>query len=186
MTRYEQGFMNKCAEYGVNGQILLKELRKSASLVSPIKRLAVKLHPKVDPGKLNWFTRPFTTTKRVPYKVIGSTTVNELAGEGLPYGAGGVADDILSSARGIRETTRLSPEKILAALGLTGAAGIGAYKGLSGGSDAPASIDKGLLMKLLAGTAAVGAGGAIASKAIGKSRKDDEDDEKKKKKSGNR
>jgi len=27
MTRYEQGFMNKCAEYGVDGQMLLNHLR---------------------------------------------------------------------------------------------------------------------------------------------------------------
>ena len=34
MTRYEQGFMNKCAEYGVDGRVLLEKLAVGTPRIS--------------------------------------------------------------------------------------------------------------------------------------------------------
>ena len=182
MTRYEIGLMNKCAEYGVDGSQVLDSLRKSAGLVSTGKRIAVKLHPKVNPDKLNWFTRLFTTTKTVPTTIRQSGSVTEALknmGEGgLPYGVGGGLDSSLFStkAKGMRSVTRLSPEKILAALGITGGAGA-----MAGGSSAPAPSfgGKKALIAALLGLGAAGAGAAALSSS--KKKKDTEDDKKKKK-----
>lgn len=44
MTRYEQGFMNKCAEYGVDPEQLIKRARMGLSTGS-LKRLYTKLSP---------------------------------------------------------------------------------------------------------------------------------------------
>lgn len=35
MTRYEQGFINKCAEYGIDGRVVLHKLAQEAAAAAP-------------------------------------------------------------------------------------------------------------------------------------------------------
>ena len=50
MTRYEQGFMNKCAEYGVDGRLVIQKLAQDAAAAAPAK----------DP---NWVQRQYGAAK---------------------------------------------------------------------------------------------------------------------------
>lgn len=51
MTRYEQGFINKCAEYGVDGRVVLQKIAQDAAAAAPAKQ----------PG---WFSRQYAAGKQ--------------------------------------------------------------------------------------------------------------------------
>ena len=176
MTRYEKGFIEKCAEYGVDGAAVLSHMQKRAGLVGAGTRLAVKLHPKVNPDKLNWFTKLFTNTKKIPTTIRSSAPVTEALAN-MGSGGGGFSAAMQAadtSSKGMREVTRLSPGKILAALGLTGGAGaLGGAAAGSKGAAPSAAAAQGNSKAILAALLGVGAAGAGTAAAM--SGKDNDD-----------
>ena len=77
MTRYEQGFMNKCAEYGVDGRIFLEKTASKAGVIS--KLLSSIRKSKNIKNQLKFFDE--SVGKRMvndsKYSLSGSHFVNE-------------------------------------------------------------------------------------------------------------
>ena len=177
MTRYEQGFMCKCAEYGVDGRDVIAILEKKAALRGgkAVGKLLARLK--------NWFTP--TTLEHIPGKVYKGLNWGEYGGQTMRKGVDSV-----------RELKKVRWDRILAALGVPVAGGAAAYA-LSGGANAAVPVSKALVEragkistgKLLAllggGAAAAGAGVAAGHALTGRGRKEledeDEDSDKKRK-----
>jgi len=160
MTRYEKGFIEKCAEYGVDGNAVLEQMQKRAGLERVLSAI----------GKFY----------RKPGKMIHSVTaVPAAVGKGGHYASSG--------GSGLNEVSKLGKgglrwDRILATLGITGAAGAGTAAALSGGQ-ATSALSPAAKASLLA---ALGIGGAAAGTAAVASKKKDrgdkEDDKKKRSK----
>lgn len=177
MTRYEQGFMNKCAEYGVDGRDVIAILEKKAALGGgkAVGKLLARLK--------NWFTP--TTLEHIPGEVYKGLNWGEYGGQTIRKGVDSV-----------RELKKVRWDRILAALGVPVAGGAAAYA-LSGGDNAAAPapvpeapaggagrISTGKLLALLGGGAAAAGAGVAAGHALtGRGRKEleDEDSDKKRK-----
>jgi hypothetical protein len=147
MTRYEQGFLTKCAEYGIDGRELLY---KQALLGSSLNKVLRKIK--------RFYTYPGKIRHNISKAIEGG--ISE-AGEYIPSGVDlqkHITDMSVRSDGGLRLG------RILGTLGLLGggtAAGIAA-------TNKP-GIDKALLGKaLLAGGGLLGAGALGAGYAIGK------------------
>lgn len=165
-----------------------------------IKRLLSATSPKVNPGKYNPL-RIFTSTRTMPLRAenVRPITAAERAAAAVEgkngaeayltaygSGAGKIAPGYseFKHPTGTRETTRVSPGRVLAALGLTGAGGIAASTtgdtvnndNLSGKKSVIDIIKSNpkLMAALGIGTAGtVGAGIYIASKNGKRKNKDD-------------
>lgn len=150
MTRYEQGFMNKCAEYGVDPEWLAEriELRQQMSKQAlSINSVGSTLAPLT--SKIKKF---FTKSRIVP------KTTRKIIGAGGGYSAPNVTE-------GLEEVTKISPDwaRILAALGVTGgAAGLAAATGGSSGAadQVVSGISGGISPQAKAILAALGVTGA--------------------------
>jgi len=174
MTRYEQGFMNKCAEYGVDGRVFLEKTAKSRALARLISRLSPKVVDKVYSAadaipRPSLLQRLFTKPKfRALFDNISRT-----AGTGGYGGYGEVLQpDILRDANpsGVRYIRRLAPGRIAAAVGGTaGLAGITAdllsSSPSSPSSPAPNVSPSGISAKHL--LAALGLAGGVGAGAAG-------------------
>ena len=159
MTRYEKGFIEKCAEYGVDGAAVLSHMQKQAGIERVLKAISKFYHK---PGKMlhSVSSVPGAVERGGYYASAGGSNLNEVS----KLGKGGLRWD-----------------RILATLGLGGAAAGGAAA-LSGGSSSPAMspTTKALIAALGLGGAA--AGGAAAASASKKKKDDGSEDDKKKKK----
>lgn len=132
---YALGSDTKAAEAQLEKQAQLKKILSEALVRSPkttLKRLHVAMSPKVDPTKLNKFTRFFTKTRQhttIPSGSVKSTFVGGPAGDYSVAGSG-IYDSVLNGTS--RATTRLAPGRIAAALGLAGGTGYLGSSALSG------------------------------------------------------
>lgn len=159
-------------------------MQKSAGGFSQLARLRTLLSPKVNAESWGRFDprRLFTTTRTYPVRsvtnidssgnVVGQSTSNYV-GRGIP------AFGDLARQGGSRTTTRLSPAKILAALGLTG----GGALALSAAHDKPkgtldhlkdawGSLTPGQkLMTAIAGAGVLTAGTAGVASMVGGSKR---------------
>lgn len=200
MTRYEHGFLTKCAEYGVDGRPVLLEMQKRAGIGRSARKIGIKtlrrLSPKVTnevvntgdyaaPGLLK---RLFTKTKIYPIL----DDVSRGGGGAGSYGGYGAAvvPDIMRDAnpKAIRVVSRLAPGRVAAALaGTTGLAGVAADVLSSGKSmpdtatippvvDSPSGGGSGINVKHLLAALGLAGAGAVGAAAYKKSR-----DKKKKK-----
>lgn len=137
---YALGSDTKAAEAQLEKQAQLKKILSEALVRSPkttLKRLHVAMSPKVDPTKLNKFTRFFTKTRQhttIPFGSVKSTFVGGPAGDYSVAGSG-IYDGVLNGTS--RATTRLAPGRIAAALGLAGGTGYLGSSALSGSKSSP-------------------------------------------------
>jgi hypothetical protein len=164
MTRYEQGFMNKCAEYGVDGAELAAYMQKQALSLDAAKNVIARL-----PGKLKSF---FSKTRTMSHPV---TSISRLPGV---YSAP-------ATTEGLETVTKVGPDwgRILAALGITGGtAGLATMAGNGSSAAAPVAetIAHGLSPRAKALLLALGATGAGAAGYAAAKSKRDEDKKKKK------
>lgn len=104
--------------------------RGGQSPLTALKRLRVALSPKVDPTKLNAFTRLFTKTRTnysIPKIKADLAFASRMADKYHPELSGTYSGILNGTAR---TTTRLAPGRIAAALGLTGATTAAVRQGL--------------------------------------------------------
>lgn len=132
---YAQGFSKAAESYGIDPEKLyglsgfLKvaeqlQMQKRAGKFGPAARLLAKLSPKVNPDKLNWFTRLFTNSHTALAKSNPIRKGFNLHLNWGPESAGSLFSSIGFGADlppVLRNVTRLSPLKILA--GATAAGG---------------------------------------------------------------
>ena len=133
---YALGSDTKAAEVQLEKQAQIKKILSEALVRSPkttLKRLHVAMSPKVDPTKLNKFTRFFTKTRQHTAIPSGGAKSFVSGGPGggdyYPIGSG-IYDSVLNGTS--RATTRLAPGRIAAALGLAGGTGYLGSSALSG------------------------------------------------------
>ena len=178
----------------------LKAIRRGR-LLKAVKRLNAAASPEVRLGKMNPL-RLFTTTTRTPLRAenvrpitAGERAAGRMSGRSgvdayaTAYGSGGghvpPSHSEWKTKDLTREVTRLSPAKILAAVGLTGAGGAVASSGgrsgagtghVSGGTRSVVDV-LGAYPALAAalGLGVVGATGAATYSAAGKKRKETKD-----------
>lgn len=134
----------------------------SLKRLANIRKLRALLSPKVDPEKLNWFTRLFTKSRNATaifkHNPITRDPRPINAGEIYNGGPGHFMPPPLGEENPLtREITRVSPGRVLAALAVPGAAAAGGLGSLKKDSDAE------LKKKIIAGLVATGALGAGAA-----------------------
>lgn len=178
---YIDGFNKTAEKFGLDPQALMKEAGFGA-----FARLIARMQPKVrlrgkfDPRRLFTSTR-HNVIQRAENAVAGSGGGAASGRAGASeYGDAGIPRwSEVPNKGGVRDVTRLSPAKVVAAL-----LGLGGTAAAASGGSAPAAPaqalagNAGLYAKLLAalgGTALVGGGAYAASRA------DDEKDKKRKK-----
>lgn len=169
----------------LNNQRLSKEASGGSAmkqLLRLVRRARVKASPKVNAD--NWGTfdprRLFVKRRSAALTVrnIGGGSGGTGSGSGAAY-QGGAGVDVptysdLGSTTTLRETTRLSPARILAALGLAGAGGVAASA--ASGSPVHPKISP-RLAALIAGGTALAAGGTAAGIYAAKRSKKDKTEE---------
>ena len=122
MTRYEHGFLTKCAEYGVDANTAVHLMRKRASMGSVVSSFTPEVAGAI--GKLDGASK---AARKIPWFKI-------LAALGLAGGAGGLLVNNLGSKANVpapvpapppapSATGGLDMKKLLAILGGTAAAG---------------------------------------------------------------
>ena len=149
MTRYEQGFLTKCAEYGIDGRELLY---KKAGIGSTLKKVLSKIK--------RFYTYPGEIKHIVSKAVKDGTT--DIGG----YIPSNVDLQKHITDMSVRSDGGLRWGRILGTLGLLGG---GTAAGIAATNKPEPSIDKALLRKaLLAGGGLLGAGALGAGYAMGK------------------
>lgn len=153
MTRYEQGFMNKCAEYGVDPVWLSGEMQKRAGVGSAVKKVLSVIK--------RFYTKPGVVSHT---KEIGPWVNQTLNWEKYAPAAE-------SMQRHINDVTHVGRDglrwgRILATLGIPIAGGT-AYA-VSRGGDTPAAVPANTVTPASGGVspailAALGIGGAAAA-----------------------
>lgn len=139
MTTYEQGFIEKCAEFGIDGKELLKAAQASvvgggADAAGPLAGAAGGAQPTIDFGKL--------------LKMLGSNALGHLGMGAIGAGAGALAGDEGSRGRSALFGGMIAPGAAVLARLLASKLGAGAIPQLLSG---------------LGGAAAGGAGGGFAA-----------------------
>lgn len=137
---YIAEFCKTAGYYGYSATELIKlvdTMQKKAGYGS-LARVIAKMSPKVDPKKLNWFTKLFTTSHKALAKsnpVPKSFRLNTIksgpesaAALGTTVGYGSVLPPVL------RNVTKVSPLKVLAGLAAAGAGTRMAISSGKGGS----------------------------------------------------
>lgn len=123
MTRYEHGFLTKCAEYGVDANTAVHLMRKRASMGSVVSSFTPEVAGAI--GKLDGAGK---AARKIPWFKI-------LAALGLAGGAGGLLVNNMGSKANVPAPVPVAPpatpsatggldmKKLLAILGGTAAAG---------------------------------------------------------------
>lgn len=166
---YMVGFSKVASVTGYSIPQLLqisRNMQKQAK-VGSLAKLLTRMSPKVDPNKLNWFTRLFTTTKNKLHKVRTHVPSGPGAEGARAYSSGETYNEGLSDL--MTSETRLSPLKILAGLTGLGAGGATVASMLPEKKksliDRWNELDPVLRKKILIGLGATG--GALALYGIG-------------------